>query len=112
MDALDRSRQLATMGHMREVATANSLYFLDNGQYAPALTDLSPEFFENPPLRDAWGTDYRYIRWLFLSDLFWLWSYGSDGAIGPFPGAGWVSEPTEGDMIMAESVFFIAPTGQ
>ena len=110
-DALERSRQRRTMADMRELATANSLYFLDNGDYAPALGDLDPTYFPQAPLNDAWGTPYRYLKWVFFEDLYWLWSYGSDQAVGPFPGQPWLWDPPEGDIIMLRGEFLIAPTG-
>jgi prepilin-type N-terminal cleavage/methylation domain-containing protein len=111
MNALDRSRQRRTMADMRNISSANAMHYLDAGEYAGNLGDLSPGYFPQSLRRDAWGTRYIYVRWAFLNDMFWLWSRGSDRAVGPFPPQPWVSEPTEGDIVMINQTFMIAPTG-
>ena len=43
LDAIDRGRQRRTMADMRNIATANGTYRVDEGEYASALSDLSAD---------------------------------------------------------------------
>jgi len=54
LDAIDRARQRRTMADMRNIATANGTYRVDEGVYAPALSDLVPTYMQVIPANDAW----------------------------------------------------------
>ena len=109
LDAIDRGRQRRTMADMRNIATANGTYRVDEGEYATALTDLSPTYMQVVPSNDGWANGYQYST---SSGSYSLESYGSDGADGPVPTSPWVNGPYDGDLELTNGQFTQAPTGQ
>ena len=109
LDAIDRGRQRRTMADMRNIATANGTYRVDEGVYAPALSDLTPTYMQVIPANDGWGTVYTYG---VTSGDYTIESLGSDAADGPVPAAPWVNGPYEGDLELTNGQFTQAPTGQ
>jgi len=109
LDAIDRGRQRRTMADMRNIATANGTYRVDFGEYAPALTDLAPDYMQIVVDADAWGTDLVYA---VASGDYTIQSYGSDAADGPVPSTPWVNGPYDGDLELTNGQFTQAPTGQ
>ncbi len=109
LDAIDRGRQRRTMADMRNIATANGTYRVDEGVYAAALADLSPTYMQVVPANDGWANVYVYA---VTSGNYSLQSYGSDGADGPVPAAPWVNGPYDGDLELTNGQFTQAPTGQ
>lgn len=109
LDAIDRGRQRRTMADMRNIATANGTYRVDQGVYAPALADLTPDYMQIVVDKDAWGTTFQYA----VSDGdYTIESYGSDGADGPVPASPWINGPYDGDLELTNGQFTQAPTGQ
>jgi len=109
LDAIDRGRQRRSMADMRNIATANGTYRVDEGVYATALADLSPTYMQVVPTNDGWANAWVYA---LASGTYTLQSYGSDGADGPIPAAPWVNGPYDGDLELTNGQFTQAPTGQ
>ncbi|NKB87433.1 MAG: prepilin-type N-terminal cleavage/methylation domain-containing protein [Acidobacteria bacterium] len=109
LDAIDRGRQRRTMADMRNIATANGTYRVDEGAYASALSDLSPTYMQVVPANDGWANAFQYS---ISSGSYTLESYGSNGADGPVPTAPWVNGPYDGDLELTNGQFTQAPTGQ
>ena len=109
LDAIDRSRQRRTMADMRNIATANGTYYVDQGAYASALSDLQPNYMQVVPANDAWGTAFEYST---ASGSYYLESYASDGADGPSAPSPWINDPYDVDLELTTGQFIQAPTGQ
>lgn len=109
LDAIDRGRQRRTMADMRNIATANGTYRVDQGTYAAALADLQPTYMQVVPANDAWANALQYS---LSSGDYTLESYGSDGANGPAPPTPWVNDPYDADLELTNGQFTQAPTGQ
>jgi type II secretion system protein G len=109
LDAIDRGRQRRSMADMRNIATANGTYRVDEGEYASALSDLSPTYMQVVPSGDGWANAWQYS---LSSGSYTLESYGSDGADGPVPTPPWVNGPYDGDLELTNGQFTQAPTGQ
>jgi len=106
LTAYERSRQRRSMAEMRAIAGANGSYRVDTGEYASALTDLSPDYMNPVPPADGWGTAWVYTA---NRDSYTLTSLGLDGASGPAPPADWYDEPFEPDLVVANGTFTQAP---
>lgn len=112
LDAIDRGRQRRTMADMRSIATANGIYRVDNGDYAPDLATLQTDgYMQVVPSDDAWGNAMTYTVDT-ANDTYTLESNGADGADGPAPPDPWVNDPYTPDLTLTDGVFTQAPTGQ
>ncbi len=109
LDAIDRARQRRTMADMRNIATANGTYRVDQGAYASALSDLQPTYMQVVPTNDAWGNALQYST---SSGSYNLESYGSDGANGPAAPTPWINDPYDVDLELTNGQFTQAPTAQ
>jgi len=109
LDAIDRARQRRTMADMRNIATANGTYRVDEGEYVSALSDLAPTYMQVAPANDAWGNALAYS---LSSGSYLLQSYGSDGANGPAAPSPWANGPYEVDLEMTNGQFTQAPSAQ
>ena len=109
LDAIDRGRQRRTMADMRNIATANGTYRVDEGVYAGALSDLTPTYMQVVPVNDGWATPYVYT--LATGD-YTIESLGNDAADGPVPASPWINGPYDGDLELTNGQFTQAPTGQ
>jgi len=109
LDAIDRGRQRRSMADMRNIATANGTYRVDEGSYASALSDLSPTYMQVVPTNDGWANAWQYST---ASGSYTLESYGSDAADGPVPASPWINGPYDGDLELTNGQFTQAPTGQ
>jgi len=109
LDAIDRARQRRTMADMRNIATANGTYRVDEGVYAPALSDLVPTYMQVIPANDAWGNAFDYS---VASGSYLLQSFGSDGADGPAAPSPWSNAPYDVDLEMTNGQFTQAPSAQ
>lgn len=108
LDAIDRGRQRRTMADMRNIATANGTYRVDEGEYASALGDLDPTYMQVVPTNDAWAGAFQYAG----GATYTLESWGSDGADGPAAPTPWVNDPYDPDLELTNGQFTQAPTGQ
>ena len=89
MNALDKSKQRATMADMRTVSKGIEVYAVDNG-HLPADSDgiaglkssLIPYQSSVIPTRDHWGHDFGY-RVDIARGLYTVESFGKDGVDGP-----------------------------
>jgi general secretion pathway protein G len=109
LDAIDRGRQRRTMADMRNIATANGTYRVDNGEYAAALSNLQPTYMQVVPTDDAWATAFGYS---LSSGDYTLTSNGADGSTGPAAPDPWINDPYEPDLTLTNGQFTQAPTGQ
>ncbi len=112
LDAIDRGRQRRTMADMRNIATANGTYRVDNNAYSADLTTLQTKgYMQVVPTKDAWGTALVYAQDA-KNDSYTLESYGSDKADGPAPPSPWINDPYTPDLELKNGQFTQAPTGQ
>lgn len=109
MDAIDRARQRRTMADMRNIATANGTYRVDEGVYASTLADLVPAYMQVVPANDGWGNAFEYS---VSGGSFELESYASDGADGPAAPTPWANGPYDVDLEMTNGQFTQAPSAQ
>ena len=109
LDAIDRARQRRTLADMRNIATANGTYRVDQGAYASALSDLQPTYMQVVPINDAWGAAFQYSA---SSGSYNLESYGSDNADGPAAPTPWINDPYDIDLELTNGQFTQAPTAQ
>lgn len=86
-DALDRSKQRATMSDMRTISTALEIYKADTGHYpasgqtmAQLVLILIPYQTSVLPSQDAWKHTYNYET--DDVDNYTIGSYGKDGLDG------------------------------
>jgi type II secretion system protein G len=87
MNALDKSKQRATMADMRTISKGIEVYAVDHGFFPSAAsgmtglqTSLIPYQISVVPINDAWGHSYRYSR--DDQGNYSLESFGKDGADG------------------------------
>lgn len=87
MNALDKSKQRATMADMRTVSKALEVYSVDNGHLPSdsggmdALQSVLIPYQSNVvPVKDAWGHPYSYSRDVLGN--YTVESFGKDGADG------------------------------
>ena len=112
LDAIDRGRQRRTMADMRNIATANGTYRVDEGDYADALASIQTGgYMQVVPTTDAWANALAYTQ-TNAGDGYTLDSLGADGADGPAAPTPWVNDPYEPDLEMTNGQFTQAPTGQ
>ncbi len=112
LEAIDRGRQRRTMADMRNVATANGIYYVDTGDYAADLATLQTDgYMQVVPTNDAWGNAFTYTV-DSANDTYTLESNGADGADGPAPPDPWINDPYEPDLILTAGQFTQAPTAQ
>ena len=109
LDAIDRGRQRRTMADMRNIATANGTYRVDQGTYASVLTDLEPTYMQVVPANDAWGNAFQYSA---SNGSYSLESYAADAADGPAAPSPWINDPYDVDLELTNGQFTQAPTGQ
>lgn len=102
----DRSRQRSTLADLRTLAVANSTYAVDQGDYAPSLSDLQPYYLDPPPPVDRWGFAWEYV---YSEGEYSVTSHGSDGAAGPPPPPNWAGDPFECDLVVENGTFVQAP---
>lgn len=104
--AYDRARQRGTMADMRMVASANGAFYVDEAEYAGALADLEPYYFQPIPKVDRWG-----YAWIYTSagKTYELTSKGSDGLPGPAVPTPWQGDPYECDLILGSGAFSQSP---
>jgi type II secretory pathway pseudopilin PulG len=73
--AKNRASQKRTMADLRSIATACEAYATDKNQYPNATSVeglrplLSPTYMRDVPLKDGWGTDFRYEAWSRANEL-------------------------------------------
>jgi len=112
LDAIDRGRQRRTMADMRNIATANGTYRVDEGVYADALASIQTQgYMQVVPTNDAWANAFVYAQ-TGSGTGYTLTSYGSDGASGPAAPSPWVNDPYDPDLTLTNGQFTQAPTGQ
>lgn len=104
--AYDRSRQRSTLADMRTLAVANGTYAVDQGDYAPSLSDLQSYYLNPPPPVDRWGFAWGYT---YSEGEYSVTSHGSDGAAGPPPPPNWAGDPFECDLVVENGIFVQAP---
>lgn len=112
LDAIDRGRQRRTMADMRNIATANGTYRVDEGVYADALDSIETQgYMQVVPLNDAWAEAFAYTQ-TGGGTGYTLESFGSDGADGPAAPDPWINDPYDPDLQLTNGQFTEAPTGQ
>jgi general secretion pathway protein G len=105
--AYDRSRQRSTLADLRTLAVANGTYAVDQGNYAPTLSDVEPDYLDPAPPLDRWGFAWDYT---YSDGKYSLRSHGSDGAAGPAPPLAWDGDPFECDLVVENGAFVQVPT--
>jgi general secretion pathway protein G len=108
-----RARQRATMADMRIIARAIETYATDNNSLPgddaglEGLVEVIVPYASNVlPLRDHWGTPYRYATDLIGN--YTIESYGRDGV----DGADYAANQQlhfENDLVLRNGVFISAP---
>jgi general secretion pathway protein G len=112
LDAIDRGRQRRSMADMRNIATANGTYRVDEGVYADALGSIQTEgYMQVVPTTDAWANALQYAQ-TNAGNGYTLESFGSDGADGPAAPTPWVNDPYDPDLELTNGQFTQAPSGQ
>ncbi len=119
LDALDRSKQRATVGEMRSWGTAVSAYHAERDQFppegpspffvAPVQPFLVPYAISSLHVADHWNNPMHYRTDLFAS--YTVTSYGKDGmdtgALDFVTPLTW--QNYDGNMDLADGVFIHAP---
>jgi len=116
MNAIDRSRQSATMADMKAIGGALERYSIDHNQY-PNVSDVSdlrehlePEYIKRVPLEDGWNRQF-VLELRGDGRAYTLRSKGRDGQAQSEPPAG-RTKSTNADIIYAEGVFLQRPEGK
>ena len=113
LNALDKSKQRATMGDMRTISKGIEVYQIDLGFYPvgpltmPALKNLLiPYQTSTLPERDHWNHEYSYTS--PITTEYSVESFGKDGVDGTdiSPATRWQFER---DIVINNGVFTAAP---
>jgi hypothetical protein len=91
LENMERRKQYRTMSYMRSIGTAVESYGVDNGfiPNAASVHDLipvlQPTYIRILPVRDTWGTEFRYQVWQErpkkpYPDSYGIASAGKDGS--------------------------------
>ena len=115
MNALDKSRQKASMSDMRTISTAIESYAVDNSNYPLSITVwtglkplVDPYFIKDPPNTDGWNTAWEVATNAAGSD-YTMVSLGKDAAVSTRTGG--KTTDFECDIVFTNGQFFQWPEG-
>jgi general secretion pathway protein G len=119
MNALDKTRQKATMANMKRVGEAVAAYSVDNNVFPEASgtvdpnldVHIEPYYITRCPDEDEWGHPLFYDS---NTSTFTLRSYGKDGKSEPIINGGKGGETSNfsADIVMVDGNWIQAPTGR
>jgi len=86
LNAIQRAKQKRTMADMRSIGESMEIYQIDWNFYPKTsgidgIRLLDPDYMRNPPVQDAWLTDYEYNPGASYQD-YSIISWGRDKASG------------------------------
>ena len=117
MNAIDRSKQNATMADIRTIGSAIEHYAVDNNCY-PTASDiqslgpvLEPTYIKKLPLDDGWGHMLVYQTADTPGAGYTIRSVGKDGQEQASPPGGVIHE-FEDDIIYTDGAFVQRPEGK
>lgn len=114
LDAIDRSKQRATVAEIRSWGTAVSAYMTERGIFPPAgpiatvHTDLVPYAIGSLRDQDHWRHDFHYFT-LVSRDSYTVMSYGKDGVVGLGVTPSTWNDYTL-DIVLSDGIFINAPS--
>ncbi|MFQ5878231.1 MAG: type II secretion system protein [Acidobacteriota bacterium] len=115
LNALDKSRQKATMNDLRTIATAIESYAVDSSAYPVSITSWSalkplvdPYFIKDAPGSDGWSNSWEVATGATGRDYSMI-SLGKDGASGARGGG--KTTDFDCDIIFRTGQFFQWPEG-